>query len=176
MIVCAGRTEVFSFARAIGVGLIESAYNLSMLLKDEKPSDILFVGSCGSYGGLAIFDSFYSSSASQIEQSFIQGTSYTPVENKIFNNVSHETIVNSSNYITTNKNVSNKFLELGLGAENMEFYSLLWAAKEAGIEAKGFFVTTNYCFENAKEEYAKNIKSATEIIYDRYEKELKEYE
>jgi len=48
--------------------------------------------------------------------------------------------------------------------------------ERGGGKAKGFFVTTNYCFENAKEEYAKNIKTATEIIYDRYEKELREYE
>ncbi len=176
MIVCAGRTEIFEFAKPIGVGLIESAYNLSKILKDEKPSTVLFVGSCGSYGKLNIFDSFYCASAFQIEQSFVQGSSYTPIENKILNNVSHETIVNSSNYITTNKNVSNKFLELGADGENMEFFSVLWAAREAGVDAKGFFVTTNYCFENAREEYAKNIKVATEMIYDRYKKELKKYE
>jgi len=176
MIVCAGRTELFSFAKPIGVGLVESAYNLSMIVKEEKPSTILFVGSCGSYGKLGIFDSFYSKSASQIERSFIYGEAYTPIENKILNNVSHETIINSSNYITTSKSTSEKFLSIGLDAENMEFFSILWAAREACIDAKGFFVTTNYCFENAKDEYAKNIKTATEIIYDRYEKELKEYE
>jgi len=176
MIVCAGRTETFLFARAIGVGLIESAYNLSKIFIEKKPSSILFVGSCGSYGGLNVFDSFYSESASQIEQSFILDSAYTPLGSKILNNVSHETIVNSSNYITNNKNISDKFLSLGFEAENMEFFSVLWAAQEAEIEAKGFFVTTNYCYENAKEEYAKNIKTATEIIYDRYEKELKKYE
>lgn len=176
MIVCAGRTEIFEFARPIGVGLIESAYNLSVILKEEKPSTVLFVGSCGSYGKLNIFDSFYCASAFQMEQSFVQGASYTPIENKIFNNVSHETIVNSSNYITTSKNISDKFLEIGADAENMEFFSVLWAAREAEVSVKGFFVVTNYCFENAKEEYAKNIKVATEIVYDRYKKELKEYE
>lgn len=176
MIVCAGRTEVFSFARAIGVGLIESAYNMSRILAEEKPSKILFVGSCGSYGRLGVLESFYSESASQIEQSFVQGGAYTPIENKIYKNVSHETIINSSNYITTDKNASDKFLELGLEGENMEFFSVLWAARDAGVEAKGFFVTTNYCHSGAREEYAKNIKAATKIIYDRYEKELKEYE
>ncbi len=176
MIVCAGRTEVFSFAKAIGVGLIESAYNLSRILAEERPKKLLFVGSCGSYGRLGVLESFYSESGSQIEQSFVQGAAYTPIENKIYKNVSHETIINSSSYITTNKNVSDKFLELGLDAENMEFFSVLWAAREAGVEAKGFFVTTNYCRSDAREEYAKNIKAATEIIYDRYEKELKEYE
>lgn len=176
MIVCAGRTEAFGFARPIGVGLIESAYNLSMILREEKPSSILFVGSCGSYGELELLSSFFSSSAVQVEQGGVLGTAYTPIENKIIKNVSHETIVNSSNYITTDKNVSSKFLELGASAENMEFYSVLWAAREAGVDAKGFFVATNYCFENAKQEYAKNIKTATEIIYDRYNKELKEYE
>jgi len=44
------------------------------------------------------------------------------------------------------------------------------------VKAKGFFVTTNYCHLDAREEYLKNIKAATEVIYNRYEKELKEYE
>ncbi len=176
MIVCAGRTEAFSFVRAIGVGLIESAYNLSLIFKSEKPSTVLFVGSCGSYGKLGVFDSFYSESAFQVESAYCLGEAYTPLESKIISNVSHETIVNSSNYITSSKRASEKFLALGADAENMEFFSVLWAAREAGVSAKGFFVMTNYCFENAKEEYAKNIKTATEIIYDRYEKELREYE
>lgn len=176
MIVCAGRSEVFSFARAIGVGLIESAYNLSRILKEERPKKLLFVGSCGSYGRLSILDSFFSSSAANIEQAYVFDKGYTPLENRIYKSVSHETIVNSSNYITTNKNVSDKFLKLGVEAENMEFFSVLWAARENDIEANGFFVVTNYCFENAREEYTANLKAATEIIYDRYEKELKEYE
>jgi hypothetical protein len=176
MIVCAGRTEAFEFAKPIGVGLIESAYNLSQILREEKPSSVLFVGSCGSYGELEILSSFFGSSATQVEQSAVLDMAYTPIENKIIKNVSHETIVNSSNYITTDKNVSAKFLDIGLSAENMEFYSVLWAAREVGIDAKGFFVVTNHCFEDARQEYVKNIKMATEIIYDRYKKELKEYE
>lgn len=176
MIVCAGRTELFEFATPIGVGLIESAYNLAKILKNNKSGAILFVGSCGSYGRLGMLDSFYSGSAFQIEHSLLSDKAYTPLENKIINNVSCETIVNSSNYITTDKEASDKFLELGADAENMEFYSVLWAAKEAGVEAKGFFVTTNYCHQDAREQYAKNIKSATEIIYDKYKKELREYE
>ena len=176
MIVCAGRTELFKFATTIGVGLIESAYNLSRILKDNKPDKLLFIGSCGSYGRLGMLESFYSESAFQVEHSLLSDKAYTPIENKIIKNVSHETMVNSSNYITVDKEVSYKFLEFGADAENMEFYSVLWAAKEAGVEAKGFFVVTNYCFENAREEYAANLKAATEIIYDRYEKELKEYE
>ena len=112
MIVCAGKTEHFSFATPIGVGLIESAYNLSHIIFDRKPNRILFVGSCGSYGELNILDTFFSSSATQIEQSFLYKNSYTPIKNKIINDVSHETIVNSSNYITTDKDVSKRYLEM----------------------------------------------------------------
>ncbi len=176
MIVCAGRTEQFSFAKPIGVGLIESAYNLSRIILENRPKEILFVGSCGSYGEKKLLDAFYSSTASQMEHAFVNGDAYTPIENKILNNVSHETIVNSSNYITCSKDVSEKFLVAGIDVENMEFYSVLWAAREAKIAAKGFFVVTNYCHENAREEYAANLKTATEIIYDRYKKELKAYE
>ena len=176
MILCAGRTEQFSFATPIGVGLIESAYNLSKIISEQKPKQILFVGSCGSYGRLNMLDTFFSASATQIEQSYIYENSYTPIENKIINDVSHETIVNSSNYITTDKDASKRYLEMGLGAENMEFYSVLWAAQTAGIEARGFFVVTNYCHQNGQTEYKNNLVKATDVIYDRYEKELKKYE
>lgn len=176
MILCAGQTELFDFATPIGVGLIETAYNLPIILAEKKPKTLLFVGSCGSYGKLGILDNFYSSSAAQIECSSVFARSYTPLESKIQNNVSHETIVNSSNYITSDEEASKKFLELGLGAENMEFYSVLWVAKKLGIKAKGFFVVTNNCFCDAKTEYIKNLSTAKDIIYDRYIKELKEYE
>lgn len=176
MILCAGRTEQFSFATPIGVGLIESAYNLSKIISEQKPKQILFVGSCGSYGRLNILDTFFSGSATQIEQSYIYENSYTPIENKIINNVSHETIVNSSNYITTEKKSSDMFLKMGIEAENMEFYSIMWAAQRVGIEAKGFFVVTNYCHADGGAEYKNNLTEATRIIYDRYEKELKKYE
>ena len=112
----------------------------------------------------------------QIEQSYIHKNSYTPIENKIINDVSHETIVNSSNYITTDKKSSDIFLGMGLDGENMEFYSVLWAAQRAEIEAKGFFVVTNYCHADGGAEYKNNLTEATRIIYDRYEKELKKYE
>ena len=38
MILCAGRNETFDFARPIGVGLIESAINLTKLVLEEKPA------------------------------------------------------------------------------------------------------------------------------------------
>ena len=48
MIVCAGRNETFPFAQTIGVGLIESAINLTRLCLFDKPEYLLFVGSAGS--------------------------------------------------------------------------------------------------------------------------------
>ncbi len=50
MIICAGRNETFKFAESIGVGLIESAINLTKLCLINKPDSLLFIGSAGSYG------------------------------------------------------------------------------------------------------------------------------
>ena len=50
MIICAGRNEIFAFAHPIGVGLIESAINLTRMCLFDKPDYLLFVGSAGSYG------------------------------------------------------------------------------------------------------------------------------
>lgn len=84
MIVCAGRVEQFSFARNIGVGLVESSAGLSRLILQEAPREIIFIGTCGVYDMneplLQVFTSF---AAAQIELSFLQNQSYTPIENFI---------------------------------------------------------------------------------------------
>ena len=56
MIVCAGDIEQFSFAVPIGVGLVNSAINLTRLCIMNPPEFLLFVGSAGSYGNKNIFD------------------------------------------------------------------------------------------------------------------------
>lgn len=177
MIVCAGDIEQFKFANPIGIGLVNSAINLTRACIMNPPEFILFVGTAGSYGQKSILDIVYSRAASNIEHSFFNKSGYTPLDNlivaddvaigknaKILNNlvesVSHETIVNSSNYITTSKDISNTALKVGLSLENMEFYSVLSVAKEFNIPAGGVFVVTNYCDSNAHEDFKKNHKEA----------------
>ncbi|BCD61211.1 hypothetical protein NitYY0826_C0044 [Nitratiruptor sp. YY08-26] len=167
MIVCAGKTELFSFAYPIGVGLIESAINLTRLALFDKPEFLLFIGSAGSYGKYNIFDIVQSRGASQIELSFWQKKSYTPIDNVVVSegiNVSHETIVNSSNYITTDKSTWQYFQKAGIDLENMEFFSILQVAKEFEIPAAGIFVVTNFCDTNAHETYTNNIREAMEKL------------
>ena len=41
MIICAGRNETFHFAHPIGVGLIESAINLTRMCLFNKPEYLL---------------------------------------------------------------------------------------------------------------------------------------
>ena len=72
MIVCAGKSETFSFASSIGVGLIESAMNLTRICMFDKPDYIIFIGSAGSYGNYKLFDIVESSNASNIELSFFR--------------------------------------------------------------------------------------------------------
>jgi len=165
-IISAGKEEIFNFAYPIGIGLIESAVNLTRLCEFDKPDFLIFIGSAGSYGNLEIFDIIESSSASNIEHCFFKKQCYTPLDNVITNSVSHETIINSSNYITTDKTISQAYLKLNIEAENMEFFSVLRVAKEFNIPVKGIFVITNYCFENAHQEYIQNIKEAKKRLID----------
>ena len=163
-IISSGNKEIFSFAIPIGIGLIESAINLTRLCLFDKPDMIIFVGSAGSYGRKQIFDVFETSTASNIEHCMLKKECYTPIDNIISANVSRETIVNSSNYITTNEIISKAFLKLNIDAENMEFFSVVQVAKEFNIAVKGIFVITNYCYENAHKEYLQNIKNAKEKL------------
>lgn len=168
MILCAGNNETFPFATPIGVGLIESAMNLTRLCLFDKPSFLLFIGSAGSYGEHQIFDIVESTTAANIELGYFDKRSYTPIDNVIDdstdNNVSRGTnkqvIVNSSNYITTDKASAKTFLSAGISLENMEFFSVLRIAKEFSIPAAGVFVVTNYCEPNAHEQFIKNHEEA----------------
>ncbi|BEG58018.1 hypothetical protein NHP21005_17060 [Helicobacter sp. NHP21005] len=79
MFVCAGNTESFSWAKSVGVGLVQSALNLSRLCLLDKPKELVFVGTAGSYDlKTPLLSLFVSSKATQIEESFILGHSYTP--------------------------------------------------------------------------------------------------
>ncbi len=162
MIISAGNQEIFNFATPIGVGLIESAINLSRLCLFDKPDSLIFIGSAGSYGKLEIMNIFETQSCSNIENSFLMNKSYTPIDNFLTTSdeVSHETIINSSNYITTDETLSKAYQKLKIDAENMEFFSVMKVAKEFNIPVKGIFVITNKCDKNAHKEYLKNIKKA----------------
>ena len=159
-IISSGNKEIFPFAAPVGIGLIDTAINLTRLCLFDKPDFLIFIGSAGSYGKLNIMDIFESSSASNIEQCLIKKECYTPINNIISSNVSRETIVNSSNYITQSKLISKAYLKFGIDAENMEFFSVMKVAKEFNIMVKGVFIITNYCYENAHKEYTENIKEA----------------
>lgn len=165
MILCAGRNEQFSFATPIGVGLIESAINLTRLCLFDKPEYLLFVGSAGSYDKdkFKIFDIVESTSAANIELSFLNNDCYTPLDNVLNSETKlckNQTIVNCSNYISTNYELANNFTKYNLGIENMEFYSLLNVAKEFEIPIAGIFVITNYTNKDAHKDFIKNHKEA----------------
>ncbi len=167
MIICAGRNETFPFASAMGVGLIETAINLTKQCLFDKPDYLLFVGSAGSYGEKKIFDIVESKRASNIELGFLTSSAYTPLDNVLESEnkfARNDTIVNSSNYISTNKELTKQFLDYGVGIENMEFFSVLSVAKQFEIPVAGIFVVTNYTDNNAHEEFMKNHESAKEIL------------
>ncbi len=183
MFVCAGNNETFHFATPIGVGLIESAMNLTRLSLFNKPEFLIFVGSAGSYGKHSIFDIVESSIASNIELSFLENRAYTPLDNVIEaykedKDVSHETkeIVNCSNYISTDFELVQKYRKYNIELENMEFFSVLRISQEFSIPVLGIFVVTNYCNNNAHKDFVANHEKAknilSEFLFNKY-KELK---
>ena len=176
MIICAGNNETFDFATPIGVGLIESAMNLTRLCLFDKPEFLLFIGSAGSYGEAKIFDIIESKTASNIELGFLNSDAYTPLDNVISANETNkkDIIVNSSNYISTNEELTQKFLKLGIGIENMEFFSVLKIAQEFSIPAGGVFCITNYTNKNAHEDFIKNHKEAKKLLGEHVKNRIKE--
>lgn len=174
MIICAGNNETFDFATPMGVGLIDTAMNVTRLCLFDKPEFLLFVGTAGSYGSAKVMDVIASKTAANIELSFLQKHSYTPINNIISAQTEDkkDVIVNSSNYITTDALLASRFEALGIGLENMEFFSVLRVAQEFGISAGGIFCVTNYCNENAHEDFIKNHHAAkaklTEYIKKRF--------
>ena len=167
MIVSAGKNETFPFAVPIGVGLVESAMNLTRLCLFDKPDYILFIGSAGSYGQNKIFDIVESSNASNIELSFFRDDSYTPIDNVLKcedPKFKSDTIVNSSNYISTNSKLAKEFENYGIGIENMEFYSVVKIAQEFEIDIKGIFIVTNYTDKNAHQYFISNHQEAMDKL------------
>ena len=176
MIICSGNNETFSFATPMGVGLIETAMNLTRLCLFDKPEFLLFVGTAGSYGEKKIFDIVESKTAANIELAFLNNDAYTPLENIISTNTTNtkDIIVNSSNYITTNKELAKKFLKFGIGIENMEYFAVLSVAKEFEIPAGGVFCITNYTNKNAHDDFLKNHTEAKALLEAHVTKRIKE--
>jgi len=182
MFICAGKSEQFDFALPVGVGLVDVATSLTRHCVVRKPDFLCFVGTAGSYGEKAIFDIIESIHATQIEQSLIHADAYTPLEeivkgisslsdetemdSALFENrnVSRETVVNSSNYITTNKVAGVWYKKRGIHLENMEFYAVVKVAKMFNIPAMGIFVVTNYCNKDAHRDFIKNHQEGMERL------------
>ena len=98
---------------------------------------------------------------------FLTSSAYTPLDNVLESDnkfARNDTIVNSSNYISTNEKLTKEFLDYGVGIENMEFFSVLSVAKEFEIPVAGIFVVTNYTNENAHDDFIKNHKEAMEKL------------
>jgi len=162
MFICAGESESFDFAKPVGIGMIDVSINLTKMCIENLPPFILFVGTAGSYGEKKIFDIIESKTATNIENSFFGGGSYTPLDNVIStaDDVSRETMVNSSNYITTDAKRSKHYIAQNIHLENMEFFAVLKVAEKFGVPAAGIFIVTNYCDENAHEDFKKNHAEA----------------
>lgn len=162
MFICAGEKETFSFAKPMGIGMVDMSINLSKYCIEKKPPFIFFVGTAGSYGEKKIFDIIESKTATNIENSFFNAKAYTPMDNMVSSaeDVSHETIVNSSNYITTNSDLAKSYLSKNIQIENMEFFAVIKVAQSLNIPVAGAFIVTNYCNANAHKDFIDNHTEA----------------
>jgi len=162
MFICAGEKETFSFAKPMGIGMVDMSINLTKYCLDKKPPFIFFVGTAGSYGEKKIFDIIESKTATNIENGFFNAKAYTPIDNMVSSaeDVSHETIVNSSNYITTDMSLSKQYLNKNIQIENMEFYAVIKVAQSLNIPIAGAFIVTNYCNDNAHKDFLDNHTEA----------------
>jgi len=166
MFICAGEQEQFDFALPVGIGLVDVAINLTRLCLSQKPKFLFFVGTAGSYGEKNIFDIVESKTATNIENSFFTTNAYTPVDNMVSaaEDVSRETLVNSSNYITRDEEVAKAYLAKNIHLENMEYYAVLKVAQTFGVPAAGIFIVTNYCNSSAHEDFMHNHKEAMQRL------------
>ncbi len=167
MFICAGESETFDFAKPMGIGMIEMSINLTKLcMSKNPPAFIFFVGTAGSYGEHKIFDIVESKTASNIESSFFHKKSYTPINNVISASklYTRETVINSSNYITTSEEFNHYYLSKNIKLENMEFFSVISVAQHFSIPVAGAFIVTNYCNANAHKDFIKNHKKAMELL------------
>jgi len=176
MIICAGNSESFSFATPMGVGLVETAMNITRLCLFDKPEFLLFVGTAGSYGEQDIFDIVESKTASNIELAFLSNDAYTPLDNVVTTNTTNikDIVVNSSNYISTNAALCENFLKFEVGIENMEFFSVLKVAQEFNIPAGGVFCITNYTNKDAHQDFLKNHDQAKVLLEEHVKRRIKE--
>jgi nucleoside phosphorylase len=175
--ICAGESEQFEFAIPIGIGMTDVAINLTRLCLSQKPDFLYFVGTAGSYGKKNIFDIVESKTASNIELAFLNSDAYTPLDNVVSTNTDANTkdvIVNSSNYISTNQELTKKFLNFGVEIENMEFFSVLKVAQEFNIPAGGVFCITNHTNKDAHNDFLKNHNKAKELLEKHVKKRIKE--
>lgn len=176
MFICAGNNETFDFATPTGVGLVETAMNLTRLCLFDKPEFLLFVGTAGSYGEHTIFDIVESKTAANIELAFLQQKAYTPIDNVVSAHTGggKDIIVNSSNYITTDGTLAQQYGKLGIAIENMEFFSVLRVAREFEIPAGGLFCITNFCDENAHRDFLANHARAKSLLDEHVTRRIKE--
>ncbi|BDQ27477.1 purine nucleoside phosphorylase (punB) [Helicobacter heilmannii] len=180
MFVCAGNTESFAWAKSVGVGLVQSALNLSRLCLLEKPEVLVFVGTAGSYDPKTPFLSLFAShQATQIEESFTLEHSYTPLNNGVQAQEMPtlnlpKALVNSSNYIHTDRGFSHAMCHAGILLENMEFFSVLCVAKAYQIPSFGIFCVTNHTNEHAHKDFMANHNTAKERL-EAISKQLKDF-
>jgi len=169
MYICAGEIEQFDFAESVGIGMVDTAVNLTRICEKKMPDEIIFVGTAGSYGTVGIFDIVESYRAVTIENSFFNAGAYTPIvsrETSLYfgENKENSITVNSSNYITTDTVIAGYYRQEDITIENMEFFAVLRTAKLLGIPAKGIFIVTNYCNQTAHEDFLKNHTEAMKTL------------
>lgn len=91
LIICAGANEEFSFANAVGVGMVDSAIKLSAMLARGDVARVIFVGTCGLYDeSRPLLELYEASTASNVELSCLVSDFYSPLKLSVHCALKHE--------------------------------------------------------------------------------------
>ncbi|MCP5496519.1 MAG: hypothetical protein H7A23_18385 [Leptospiraceae bacterium] len=164
-----------------GVGSAESLFNLQYFLHHNKHiHSVVFVGSAGAYphSTFKVGDFVYSNKFLSKDIAEIRGLAKVPailkksvitnidprLKNLVLSNtIFSGTITNSTNYITTvdlemEELVNNLY---DVGAENMEVFSLAYAAYHLSVPFISLKVITNIVGKNGSAEWQKNWRESS---------------
>lgn len=158
---------------SLGIGYLDAALNLEKLIQSHTITEIVFIGTAGSYTNLLEIGELVSVSSSfALNLGALLGFAYVPAKQESFNleafkdfksaqcfsslEISQQEIIAEK---LISQNQSEKYL-----VENMELYGVAAVAKRHGIPLKALLGITNYINHNAHEDWKANNLEVSEKL------------
>lgn len=162
------------------IGFTQAAARTTAALLKTKPSQLIFVGSCGAYSKKIPLLSIVCATESKIaDYVFASKKSYNPknylpafkADNELIKRLKSDkneqvffSTIHSSISITNNQSIAQKFLEKDHYFENLELYGVAQACSNLNIPWNSISVVTNYIGKNAHLEWLRNYQEGAKRI------------